>query len=121
MYDVDNFKALNETKGHVYADAVLVQVAAALRSSLRNADSIARYGGDELIALAPVASVEEAVTLAERSRAHVFEQAGVTVSAGVSVYPLTARTLADAVADADAALGRAKQGGKARVVVARAA
>ena len=121
MYDVDNFKALNEAKGHVYADAVLVRVAAALRSSLRNAASIARYGGDELIALAPVASIEEAVALAERSRAQVFEQAGVTVSAGVSVYPLTAPTLAAAVEDADAALGRAKQDGKARVVVARAA
>jgi diguanylate cyclase (GGDEF)-like protein len=121
MYDLDNFKALNEAKGHVYADTVLVRVAAALRSSLRDADSVARYGGDELIALAPVDSIEEAVALAERSRAHVLEQAGVSLSVGVGVYPLTARTLEAAVGDADAALGRAKQAGKARVVAARAA
>jgi diguanylate cyclase (GGDEF)-like protein len=121
MYDLDNFKAVNDTLGHVHADGVLVRVCDELRASFRDtADVIARYGGDELVVLAHVGSVDDAWAMAERSLRNIRERAGVAVSAGVAVYPLTARTLESAVRDADDALRLAKQNGKARAALAPA-
>jgi diguanylate cyclase (GGDEF)-like protein len=118
MYDIDNFKALNEERGHVSADAVLVRIAEELRETFRDADTVARYGGDELVVLAHVDSLDDAVAMAERSLRRVADRAGVRMSSGVSVYPLTAPSLDAAVCDADEALGRAKRAGKAQVSVA---
>jgi diguanylate cyclase (GGDEF)-like protein len=118
MYDIDNFKALNDKHGHVSADGVLVRVAQQLQETFRDADTVARYGGDELVVLAHVDSLDDAVTMAQRSLQHIAEHTGVRMSAGVSVYPVTAPSLDAAVRDADDALGRAKQAGKARVSVA---
>ncbi len=118
MYDLDNFKALNEEFGHLYADDVLVSVCNELREAFRDADSVARYGGDELVVLAHVLSIDDALMLAERSLARVREQVGVSMSVGVAVYPLTAVSLQETVRAADDALGRAKRGGKARAAVA---
>jgi diguanylate cyclase (GGDEF)-like protein len=115
MYDIDNFKQMNESRGHVYADDVLVRVADVLRATFRDADVVARYGGDELIVLAHVADTADAVAMGERSLVAVREETGVSMSCGVSVYPVTSETLEAAVAAADANLGRAKQAGKARV------
>ncbi len=120
MYDVDNFKRINEERGHVYADTVLVRICDELRAVLREADVVARYGGDELVVLAHVAAIEDAAALGERSLAHIRATAEVELSLGIAVYPLTAATLDDAVRSADDALGRAKRGGKARAVVAPA-
>jgi diguanylate cyclase (GGDEF)-like protein len=120
MYDVDNFKQINEERGHVAADVVLVQVAQELKASFRDADTIARYGGDELIVLAHVATLADAIAMGERSLEQIEAQVGITLSAGVSVYPVTAPTLEAAVRQADDALGRAKHTGKARVVSAAA-
>ncbi len=121
MYDLDNFKNVNEEYGHVRADAVLVAVADELRAAFREADTVARYGGDEIIVLAHVLSVDHAMGMAERSLAQVKESAGVTLSAGLAVYPLTSSTLEGALREADAALGAAKRGGKARVATSSAA
>lgn len=121
MYDVDNFKQINEERGHMHADQVLCAVAAELRSCFREADVIARYGGDELIVLAHVNTVDEAAAMGERSLRQIRENAGVTLSAGVSVYPVSAQTLEGAVQSADGALREAKHNGKARLLVARAA
>ncbi len=117
MYDVDNFKQINETLGHVHADTILVRVGAELRASFRGADTVARYGGDEMIVLAHISGVEEAVAIAQRSIDRVREVAGVTLSAGVAVYPLTSPTLEAAVREADDALRLAKRSGKARVMM----
>jgi diguanylate cyclase (GGDEF)-like protein len=118
MFDLDNFKELNEEYGHVHADTVLVRVCDELRASFRDADTVARYGGDELVVLAHVERLDEAIALGERSLAVVREQVSVSMSVGVAVYPLTATTLDEAVRDADDALGRAKRSGKGRVVAA---
>lgn len=120
MYDLDNFKEINEEHGHVYADSVLTRVATEMRACFRDADTVARYGGDELIVLAHVAGIDDATSMAERSLVRVRSQVGVNMSAGVAVYPLTAASLDAAVKDADDALGRAKHSGKARVAVAAA-
>jgi diguanylate cyclase (GGDEF)-like protein len=118
MYDLDNFKQLNEEFGHVHADKVLVRVCHELKGCFREADAVARYGGDELVVLAHVASPDDARMLAERSLKLVKENVGVGLSIGVAVYPLTSISLDGAVTAADHALGSAKRGGKARVVVA---
>lgn len=115
MYDVDNFKQINESRGHVYADDVLVRIAQSLRVTFRDADVIARYGGDELIVLAHVNEPRDAMALAERSLSDVHARSGASLSCGVAVYPLTAPTLEGAVGMADDNLGRAKRAGKARV------
>jgi diguanylate cyclase (GGDEF)-like protein len=121
MYDVDNFKNINESRGHVEADTVLVAIAEELRACFRDADVVARYGGDEIIVLAHVNSANEAAMMGERSLLLVKERCGVTLSAGVAVFPLTAPTLEAAVTAADDALGEAKHSGKARIAIARAA
>jgi diguanylate cyclase (GGDEF)-like protein len=118
MYDVDNFKQINEERGHVFADTVLVRVCDELRAILRDADVVARYGGDELVVLAHVLSVDDARAMGERSLAHIRATTDIELSLGIAVYPLTAATLDDAVRVADDALGAAKRAGKARVVVA---
>lgn len=121
MYDVDNFKQINESRGHIEADAVLVAIAEELRACFRDADVVARYGGDEIIVLAHVNSAAEATVIGERSLDLVKERCGITLSAGIAVFPIDAPTLEAAVAAADQALGEAKHGGKARIAVARAA
>lgn len=118
MYDVDNFKEINETRGHVEADTVLVAISDELRSCFRDADVVARYGGDEIIVLAHVDDVADASALAERSLSRVKETCAVTLSVGVAVYPITAPSLNLAVTAADDALGVAKRAGKARVALA---
>lgn len=114
MYDIDNFKHFNEEFGHVHADGILTRVAEELRECFRDADSVARYGGDELIVLATVETVAGAIAVAERSLEQVRSRVGVNMSAGVALYPDCAATLEAAVAAADAALGRAKRAGKFR-------
>jgi diguanylate cyclase (GGDEF)-like protein len=114
MYDLDDFKQINESRGHLHADGVLVRVAGELERCFREADTVARYGGDELIVLAHVGSIEDALSLAQRSVRHVQEEVGVTLSCGVAVYPLSAASLEAALIEADQALGRAKRAGKAR-------
>ncbi len=121
MYDIDNFKQMNETRGHTFADGVLVRVARELEACFREADVIARYGGDEIIILAHMSSLDEALAAAERSVTHVTDTVGVTVSVGVSAYPSPALTIDAAVQQADSALGRAKRAGKARAMIAEAA
>ena len=118
MYDIDNFKQINEGRGHVYADSVLVRVCEELRAVLRDADVVARYGGDELVVLAHVRSIDEARAMGERSLAHIQATTDIELSLGIAVYPLSAATLEDTVRAADDALGTAKRAGKARAMVA---
>jgi diguanylate cyclase (GGDEF)-like protein len=120
MYDIDNFKSINETMGHVHADGVLVRIGNELKRCFRDADSVARYGGDEMIVLAHVETVEDAVAMSERSLEQIRSRVGIELSAGVAVYPISTDSLEDAVRAADDALGRAKRTGKARVTVAPA-
>lgn len=123
MIDLDDFKDVNDSRGHVAGDAVLRRVAQQLADALRPQDLVARYGGDEFAVLLPNLDANKAVVIAERLRQLVStvageatqaNQAGVTISIGVA----TAReetTLAAMIASADAALYRAKQSGRNRV------
>jgi diguanylate cyclase (GGDEF)-like protein len=128
MLDIDDFKAVNDTYGHPQGDAVLRQVARVLRENSRDADSPARYGGEELSLILPHTDLEGAYAIADRIRAAVeglrvarTDGAGVLrVTASVGVAASTAGYKDALVADADAALYEAKRRGKNRTVAAEA-
>jgi diguanylate cyclase (GGDEF)-like protein len=126
MLDVDHFKKYNDRFGHPAGDRCLQQVVRAVRSAgLRPGDVVARYGGEEFAVVLPHCSAEGARAVAERLRDAVWElhlaaaephPGRVTVSIGVGVLPdPRLGTPAQLVARADAALYRAKSGGRNRV------
>jgi diguanylate cyclase (GGDEF)-like protein len=120
MLDIDNFKSVNDNYGHQQGDAVLRHVARVLRENSRDADSPARYGGEELALILPHTHLEGAHAIAERIRASV-EGLRVSRTDGHGMLRITASlgvaasTLGDKdalIADADAALYAAKRRGK---------
>ena len=129
MLDLDQFKAVNDTYGHLTGDKVLRAMASALGIGLREGDTVARFGGDEFLVLAPGADLGNALELAERVRRAVSEvevHAGtsvlrVSVSIGVASWPeVPAASAVDLMRVADQALFVAKEDGRNRVVVAAA-
>jgi diguanylate cyclase (GGDEF)-like protein len=125
MIDLDNFKRVNDRYGHQQGDEVLASVAGVLRAFSRDIDAPARYGGEELAVILPQTDAEGAWRLAERMREAVEElriprvgERGalrITASFGVAALPESAADKEGLVAAADAALYRAKRGGKNRV------
>jgi diguanylate cyclase (GGDEF)-like protein len=115
MFDLDHFKAYNDTYGHPAGDGLLSDVAAAWQGCLRATDSLARYGGEEFALIAPGCTESDAVALVDRLRGAVTE--GQTCSAGVAFWD-RAETAADLLARADAALYEAKVGGRDRTKLA---
>jgi diguanylate cyclase (GGDEF)-like protein len=91
MFDIDCFKKLNDTYGHVYGDKVLVEVAHIAQKTIREIDTIVRYGGDEFMVILPITSSKEAAVVAERLREEV-NKCGVSISVGVATYPDNANT-----------------------------
>ena len=125
MLDIDFFKRVNDTYGHVAGDAVLRVVAAAVKSVLRGDDQVFRYGGEEFCLLLPETDIESASRLAERVRetveAQVIDDAvedqviRVTCSIGLSSIRLGAENLQALIETADAALYESKGNGRNRV------
>jgi len=123
MLDLDHFKDVNDGFGHQAGDRVLRQVAAALQDTLRVEDIVGRYGGEEFLVVTRGIGEQGAHVLAERLRACVenlqttWEERPikVTVSIGVAVRTDAHKTGAELVADADAALYRAKGAGRNRI------
>lgn len=125
LFDIDHFKAINDTHGHLAGDRVLMWVARQARVSLRQGDVLIRYGGEEFLAVLPFAGEDEAAAAAERVRQAVAamplpngrETIPVTLSAGVAGWPPTAAESETELIDlADAALYFAKRSGRNRVV-----
>src|SRR5262249_48444568 len=71
LLDIDRFKDVNDRYGHLAGDAVLARVAETARAAVRDGDTVARYGGEEIAVLMPQTSLEEAATVAERIRAAI--------------------------------------------------
>jgi diguanylate cyclase (GGDEF)-like protein/PAS domain S-box-containing protein len=122
--DLDGFKEVNDTLGHAAGDALLRDVAQRLQVSLRSSDTVARFGGDEFIALLPeVASRDQTAAVAEKvlasiaSRPFLIEDHVVTISLsiGVAVLPDDGVTFQGLLERADSALYQAKQSGKNRI------
>lgn len=128
MLDIDHFKKINDRYGHASGDAVLRQFADLIRAELRAFDSAGRVGGEEFAILLSGTDLAGGAAFAERLRAKVahtpIEQGGqqipVTVSIGITVLTAHDADTSDVLHRADAALYEAKEGGRDRVVIARA-
>lgn len=121
MIDLDHFKRLNDEHGHALGDAVLAEVASAIAGAIRPCDVACRYGGEELVVLLPDCPMAQGLAKAEMLRVRIerlSEHHGALISAslGVATLPDTSYRVADIIADADAALYRAKSEGRNRVV-----
>jgi diguanylate cyclase len=122
--DLDGFKAINDHHGHPAGDAVLKEVARRLEAMVRSADAVARLGGDEFVVLqANLLQDSEAELLARRIIREISKpyfaddiQLSVSVSVGIAMAPKLGVELERLLACADAALYRAKAGGKARAL-----
>lgn len=121
VFDVDNFKHLNDEMGHHAGDAALVEIARICRQYLRQSDVVARLGGDEFAVVMPGTHRGAALKIAERLRIHVpiilketlrYES---TISGGVSEFCLPDRLSIDVLTRADAGLYQSKRAGRNRV------
>jgi diguanylate cyclase (GGDEF)-like protein len=127
MLDLDHFKKFNDTYGHDAGDTVLRETAAFLTKSVRTEDIVCRFGGEEFVAILPMADLKTTQARAERIRSkmrelvvlHRGQSVGmITVSVGVAALPQHATEPRQLLEAADAALYRAKREGRDRVVVA---
>lgn len=118
MFDIDNFKKLNDSYGHLYGDRVLFEVASIMQKSIREEDVIGRYGGEEFMVLFRNTGIEKARSISERIREAIAANSFkgnvlVTVSGGVSQYQGAA--VQDLIHDADMNLYAAKRNGKNQI------
>jgi len=125
MLDLDLFKSINDRYGHRAGDEVLRAIAGLMTRGLRGQDHVGRYGGEEFAVLLPETSIDAAREVLERIRLAIgemhldFEGNELTITASVGVVAVqTAEPFETALARADAALYRAKDGGRNRVVAA---
>lgn len=126
MFDIDDFKKINDTYGHLQGDTILREIAVRTNGVIRKTDICARYGGEEFVVIMPQTTLQGARSQAERLlevlRSNKYPgmpaNARVTVSVGVAVLDLETMDNCDAlVAQADVALYEAKRMGKNRVMV----
>ena len=125
MIDVDHFKSINDSQGHATGDAVLKSLAQVLRGALRPDDVLARFGGEEFVALLPGCPLPEALAVAEKLRAAVETHdfgfgRPVTASFGVAQFS-AGQSPAALITAADVRLYAAKAAGRNRVMPAEAA
>lgn len=122
LIDVDLFKSINDTHGHLVGDDILRELTQSMENSLRPEDTIGRWGGEEFLVIANGTELESAELLAQRIRTgveqHEFPNVGrVTVSIGVAQFqPNT--SISHTFSIADKALYEAKHAGRNRVVIA---
>ncbi|MBI5634259.1 MAG: diguanylate cyclase [Nitrospirae bacterium] len=125
LFDIDNFKKLNDTYGHQAGDEVLQELARILKSVSRETDVVVRYGGEEFVIILPNTSEEEAITLAYRILQTVqetkiminaTEQVSITVSGGVASFPQNASTAKSLLNAADSAMYAAKTAGRNTII-----
>ncbi|KAA5606159.1 diguanylate cyclase [Roseospira marina] len=123
LFDIDHFKAINDTRGHAAGDAALVALARLCREAVRASDLVARLGGEEFVVLLPETTLLHAVETAERLRAaiarlcveHQGDTFSVTASVGVAQWAAPDESLDDLLRRSDDAMYRAKAGGRNRV------
>jgi diguanylate cyclase (GGDEF)-like protein/PAS domain S-box-containing protein len=127
MIDIDHFKSFNDAHGHLTGDMALVEIANVFRAGLRKSDIACRYGGEEFTLILPECPLDEAgkmaARLAEETKNLRIQSGGlvfgpITLSMGVAAFPQHGANPADLLRAADAALYRAKQEGRDRIILA---
>jgi diguanylate cyclase (GGDEF)-like protein len=126
LMDLDKFKQVNDTKGHLEGDLVLARVGRLLEQKCRQSNVVARYGGDEFIILMPETGVEQAQILAERLRLWLstdpmLQEHHITGSFGVGSFPVHGFSIEDIIHVADAGMYKSKHAGGDRVSTAEEA
>ena len=126
MVDIDHFKKINDTYGHVAGDEVLRKLASELRNHIRHPDVIGRYGGEEFLVLLPHSTIKAAVEQAERLRNYIQslaipiheQEIRITLSLGLAQYKINEEDWQSLLNRADAALYQAKKTGRNRWAIA---
>jgi diguanylate cyclase (GGDEF) domain len=114
MFDIDNFKRINDTLGHVTGDKCIKAIATTVKGNLREFDLIGRYGGDEFIIVLPGTNLQQAHMIAERFRKKVeqSENPHYTISIGISTYPKDGTSVKSLIEVADEGLYKSKAMGR---------
>ncbi len=128
LLDIDNFKQINDTLGHLTGDRVIQTIAGILQQHVRRQDKSGRFGGEEFMLVLPETGIRGADRIAERIRREIADTVApalslanpVTCSFGVAAYRFDGSNHEQLVTQADAALYRAKAKGKNRVEISRA-
>lgn len=120
MFDVDNFKRINESKGHLYGDKVLIEFASIIRKHMKASDVAGRYGGEEFMIILSDVTLNEVITVAESIRKAVEERykaegIQITVSGGIEQFNKKDR-LSEIMLSLDIKLYAAKRHGKNRII-----
>jgi diguanylate cyclase (GGDEF)-like protein len=134
LIDLDHFKKINDTHGHVAGDEVLCAIAQTLSAEARTYDLVCRYGGEEFLMLLPDTTTVEAVTAADRIRRRINELvlpvtsrhrdavvSRLTASIGVAIHPRHGHAIDELLRAADAAMYQAKRAGRNRTTIAQEA
>lgn len=125
--DIDHFKQVNDTYGHLYGDYILKELGGIMGSVLRNTTRLFRYGGEEFVIILPETSLQDASQtidrLMKKVRHHIFREEDnevqITISIGVAAYPQHATRKNDLIQHADMALYEAKSGGRNKAVFSK--
>ncbi len=122
MFDIDNFKQINDIYGHQVGDKVLKELVDIVKNYIRKSDIFARWGGEEFMILVPIKDKSDAYKIAEKIRKRIeefrFDKIGnLTVSLGISFYK-NGDSMKSIIRRADTALYEAKKSGKNKTVVA---
>lgn len=114
MFDIDNFKEINDTYGHITGDVCIKNLVNTVRSSIRDVDILGRYGGDEFILVLPSLDLKESRLVAERLRENVSTMSNpkFTISIGIATYPQDGNKVKDLIILADEGLYQSKKSGK---------
>jgi diguanylate cyclase (GGDEF)-like protein len=116
IFDIDHFKSINDGQGHLAGDRTIAATADVCRRELRATDFPARLGGDEFVVLMPHTDSEQALPITERLRQRIAEQAGATISGGLSEMTAGDLSYEEVLKRADDALYCAKRDGRNRIV-----
>lgn len=119
IFDIDDFKKVNDSKGHIYGDQVLIDVAANIKNSIRISDIAGRYGGEEFMVIFPNTDLETATKISERIRQAIesysfIDGIKITISGGIKEYEREDMT--ELINLADKNLYKAKKNGKNQMV-----
>jgi diguanylate cyclase (GGDEF)-like protein len=123
MIDIDHFKEYNDSEGHPQGNSILFKISRLFEKHLRNFDVVCRYGGEEFSVILPDTDLKSSELVAERLRSAVEKEFSkdkkpITISLGISNFPLMGKTYKAIIEGADQALYRAKEMGRNKIVTA---